>query len=98
MKKMKKDWEIFRETKVLGSYRPDAVKLNETPKGDVIAWFDDTKLWFLEGNYERKRDMVIGDMTYHISSVLLDEGVRTSTPTDKLLSHIDMQMENEKAS
>ena len=97
MKKAKKNRENLKEIKLYRGHGP-VIRFNETPKGDVITWFDDSEFWSLEGNYVRKRDVVIGDMTYHISSVFLNEDVRTSTPTDKLLSHIDMQMKKEKSS
>lgn len=40
--------------------------------------------------------MVIGDMVFHISSIFLNEDRATSTPTEKLLTHIDMQMKKEE--
>ncbi len=91
----KKDWEFFRDTDVLGKYCPEAVKLNETQYGDVMTWFDDEECWSDRNQFVRERDMVIGDMTFHISSVFLVDDSVTATPTDKLLTHIDMQMKNE---
>lgn len=93
---MKKNWEIFRDTKTLGTYRPGAVRFNETPKGDVVTWFNDAEYWADRDQFVRERDMVIGDMVFHISSVFLNEDRATSTPTEKLLSHIDMQMKKEE--
>jgi len=93
----KKNWEIYRDTKTLGTCRLSATKFQETPKGDVVTWFNDAEYWADKDQFVRERDMVIGDMVFHITSVFLDEDRATSTPTDKQLSHIDMQMKKETA-
>ena len=98
MKKMKKDWEIYRDTGVLGDYRPEGAVVSETENGGVVTIFKDTMHWDREEEFVQERLMRIGDMTFHITSVFQNEDKATSTPTDKLLAHIDMQMENEKAS
>ena len=94
----KKDWKVFRNTGTLGKYRPEAVRLNETQYGDVMTWFEDEECWADRSQFVRERDMAIGDMTFHISSVFLVNDDVTATPTDKLLTHIDMQIKNEKVS
>lgn len=95
MKEMKKEWEIYRDTGVKGAYRPETAKLKELCTGSVLTFFDDTEYWQYQNEFTLKRDMVIGGKVFHISSVLQDEDTATSTPTEKLLSHIDLQLKKE---
>ena len=39
---MKKDWEIYRDTGILGGYMPECAKLRQTEDGDVATVFRDT--------------------------------------------------------
>ena len=39
---MKKDWEIYRDTGILGGYMPECAKLRQTENGEVATVFRDT--------------------------------------------------------
>ncbi len=39
---MKKDWEIYRDTGILGGYIPEQAKLRRTEDGEVATVFRDT--------------------------------------------------------
>ena len=39
---MKKDWEIYRDTGILGGYIPEQAKLRQTENGEVATVFRDT--------------------------------------------------------
>ena len=91
MQKKKKDWETLRDTGMLGAYRPEEVSLQELPSGEILPMFSDTELW----EYPGKREMVIGGEAVHIASVFHGGEKPPSTPTGKLLSHIDRQLQKD---
>ena len=57
--------------------------------------FSDTELWEYPGQLVRKREMVIGGKVFHITSVFSGEDTSSTTPTGKLLSHIDRQLQKD---
>lgn len=95
MQKTKKDWETLRDTGILGAYQPEEVALQELPSGEVLPLFSDTELWEYPGRLVRKREMVIGGKVFHITSVFSGEDTSSTTPTGKLLSHIDRQLQKD---
>ena len=76
---------------MLGAYQPEEVFLQELPSGEILPLFSDTELWEYPGQLVRKREMVIGGKVFHIASVFQGGENPSSTPTGKLLSHIDRQ-------
>ena len=95
MQKKKKDWETLRDTGMLGAYQPEEVSLQELPSGEILPLFSDTELWEYPDRLVRKREMVIGGKVFHITSVFSGEDTSSTTPTDKLLSHIDRQLQKD---
>ena len=95
MQKKKKDWETMRDTGMLGAYQPEEVSLQELPSGEILPLFSDTELWEYPGRLVRKREMVIGGKVFHITSVFSGEDTSSTTPTGKLLSHIDRQLQKD---
>ena len=95
MQKKKKDWETLRDTGMLGAYQPEEVSLQELPSGEVLPLFSDPELWEYPGQLVRKREMVIGGKVFHITSVFSGEDTSSTTPTGKLLSHIDRQLQKD---
>ena len=61
----------------------------------VLPLFLDTELWEYPGLLVRKREMVIGGKVFHIASVFQGGEKTPSTPTGKLLSHIDRQLQKD---
>lgn len=86
---MKKDYEEYRDTGVLGSYRPEMAILREQRDGEVMTIFRDTEYHQQDQNMECQREMLIRGKVFHVTSVFPAEAI--ATPTDKLLSLIDAE-------
>ena len=87
---MKKDYEVYRDTGVLGSYHPEMAVLREQRGGEVLTTFRDTNYQQREDHLESQREMLIRGKVFHVTSVFPAEAV--ATPTDKLLSLIDAEL------
>ena len=72
-----------------------SISLQELPSGEILSLFSDTELWEYPGQLVRKREMVIGGKVFHIASVFQGGEKNPSTPTGKLLSHIDRQLQKD---
>ena len=90
---MKKDWEIYRDTGILGGYMPECAKLRQTEDGDVATVFRDTTTCMEEDCITKQREMLIGGRRFCITSVFPSEP--SATPTEKLLACIDAELEKE---
>ena len=90
---MKKDWEIYRDTGILGGYMPECAKLRQTEDGDVATVFRDTTTCMEEDCITKQREMLIGGRRFCITSVFPAEP--SATPTDKLIACIDAELEKE---
>ena len=86
---MRKDFEEYRDTGVLGSYHPETAILREQSNGEVMTMFRDTEYQQQEQNMECRREMLIRGKVFHVTSVFPAEAI--ATPTDKLLSLIDAE-------
>jgi len=86
---MKKDYEVYRDTGVLGSYHPEMAVLREQSGGEVLTIFQDTNYQRQEDYWENSREMLIRGKVFHVTSVFPAEA--TATPTDKMLSLIDAE-------
>lgn len=93
---MKKDWEIYRDTGILGAYRPEQVVLRHSEDGGVELMFRDSTAKWEGDDLTRQRDMLVGGKRFHVTSVF--PGSATATPTDKLLRFIDTELEKERSS
>ena len=87
---MRKEFEEYRDTDVLGSYHPEMAVLREQNGGEVMTMFRDTEYRQQEQHMECRREMIIRDKVFHVTSVFPAEAV--ATPTDKLLSLIDAKL------
>ena len=90
---MKKDWEIYRDTSILGGYMPEQAKLRRTEDGETATVFQDTVTHAEEDCITKQREMLIGGRWFCITSVFPAEPC--TTPTDKLLACIDAELEKE---
>lgn len=93
---MKKDWQEYRDTGMLGAYRPEYAILRKAESGGVTTTFRDTEHWNRDEGITRERKMLIGGKCFHITSVFPDAS--TATPTDKLLALIDAELEKDSHS
>ena len=53
---MKKDWEIYRDTGILGAYRPEQVVLRHSEDGGVETMFRDSASKWEGDDLTRQRD------------------------------------------
>ena len=90
---MKSDFEQYRDTGMLGGYDPGKAVLRQADAGKVAATFRDTTYWLRDDGFTGARDMLIGGKVFHITSVFPSDA--KATPTDKLLSLIDADLEKE---
>ena len=86
---MKKDYEVYRDTGVLGSYHPEMAVLREQCGGEILTTFRDTNYQQREDHLESQREMLIRGKVFHVTSVFPNQAI--ATPTDKLLSLIDAE-------
>ena len=80
---MKKDYEVYRDTGILGGYHPEMAVLREQCGGEVMTTFRDTNYQQREDHLESQREI------FHVTSVFPNQAI--ATPTDKLLSLIDAE-------
>ena len=90
---MKKAYEEYRDTGMLGGYDPGRALLRETENGEVLTSFRDTCYQHQDDHMINQREMLIGGKVFHVTSVFPMEA--TATPTDKLLSLIDTDLKKE---
>ena len=90
---MEKEWEIYRDTGILGGYIPEQAKLRRTENGEVATVFRDTVTHEEEDCITKQREMLIGGRRFCITSVFPTEPC--ATPTDKLIACIDAELEKE---
>ncbi len=86
---MKTDWEIYRDTGMLGGYCPEFAVTRSTSEG-AMTTFRDTSCWDRPEGITLERDMLIQGRRFHVTSVFLGEG--ETTPTEKMLSLIDADL------
>ena len=90
---MRREYEKFRDTGMLGGYDPGRALLQETESGEVLTSFRDTCYQHQGDHNINQREMLIGGKVFHVTSVFPMEA--TATPTDKLLSLIDTDLKKE---
>ena len=93
---MKKDYEAYRDTGVLGSYHPEMAVLREQRGGEVLTTFRDTNYQQQEDYLESQRKMLIRGKVFYVTSAFPSEAI--ATPTDKLLSMIDAELSKQSHS
>ena len=90
---MRREYEKYRDTGMLGGYDPGRALLRETESGEVLTSFRDTSYQHQGDHNINQREMLIGGKVFHVTSVFPMEA--TATPTDKLLSLIDTDLKKE---
>ena len=86
---MKKAYEEYRYTGMLGGYDPGRALLRETESGEVLTSFRDTSYQHQDDHIINQREMLIEGKVFHVTSVFPSQAI--ATPTDKLLSLIDAE-------
>ena len=90
---MKQDWEIYRDTGILGASRPEQVILRRSEDGGVETLFRDSTAKWEGDDLTRQRAMLVGGKCFLVTSVFPSGA--SATPTDKLLRLIDTKLERE---
>ena len=75
---MKKYWEIYRDTGILGGYMPECAKLRQTENGEVATVFRDTVTHAEKDCIAKQREMLIGGRRFCITSVFPAEPQRNA--------------------
>ena len=83
---MKKDYEVYRDTGILGGYHPEMAVLREQRGGEVLTTFRDTNYQQQEDYLESQRKMLIRGKVFYVTSAFPSEAI--ATPTDKLLEKV----------
>lgn len=86
-------YDDYLMTGMLGAYHPENAVMRESGDGGVDTLYRDSKYTVDENYCTRERKMLIKGRRFAISSVFPVNA--TSTPTDKMLSLIDMELEKE---
>ena len=66
---MKQDWEIYRDTGILGAYRPEQVILRRSEDGGVETLFRDSTAKWEGDDLTRQRAMLVGGKCFLVTSV-----------------------------
>ena len=91
---MKSESEIYLETGILGGYRPEEAVLRKAEGGGIDMLYRDSHYTISENEYSRERQMLIHGKCFIVTSVFPTDA--TATPTDKMLSVIDGDLETEE--
>ena len=91
---MKSENEIYLETGILGGYRPEEVVLRKAEGGGVDTLYRDAQYTITENEYSREWQMLIRGKCFIVTSVFPTNAA--ATPTDKMLSVIDSDLNVEK--
>mgnify|MGYP003571467286 CR=1 FL=1 len=91
---MKTESEIYLETGILGCYRPEEVVLRKAEGGGVDTLYRDAQYTITENEYSRERQMLIRRKCFIVTSVFPTNAA--ATPTDKMLSVIDSELNVEE--
>ena len=83
----------YRDTGILGAYRPEQVILRRSEDGGVETLFRDSTAKWEGDDLTRQRAMLVGGKCFLVTSVF--PGGASATPTDKLLQLIDTKLERE---
>lgn len=92
MDREKKIARHYLETGILGAYETAEIIHEEEENGKFAPCFDDATVFFDKNQTITNRSMCIEGRRYRVCSVLPAVG---HTPTDKLLTLIDAELEKE---
>ena len=86
---MKSEFEEYMETGILGAYHKESA-INRMGEDGCITVFRDTRYTNTDEICTKERMMSVGAHNYRVVSVFPTMG---ATPTDKLLSYIEKDLE-----
>ena len=90
------NWKEYRDTGMLGAYHPKRAVSRRTEDGKVETFFRDTVYRVNNDELVPEREMLIGGKRFLVTSVFTD--TPSVTPTEKMLSLIDMELEKDARS
>ena len=77
---MKQDWEIYRDTGILGAYRPEQVILRRSEDGGVETLFRDSTAKWEGDDLTRQRAMLVDGKCFLVTSVFPGGAWRRKSP------------------
>ena len=80
---MKSEYEIYRDTGILGGYIPERV-VARRDENAVTPIFRDTSYWHTDKGLELHREMIVGERRFLIRSIL-SNAKKAKTPTEQML-------------
>lgn len=87
---MKSEYEIYRDTGILGGYIPERV-VARRDENAVTPIFRDTSYWHTDKGLELHREMIVGERRFLIRSIL-SNAEKAKTPTEQMLHVIDSDL------
>ena len=91
------EFEEYRQTGMLGGYKPERVKMHEVGDGKVVPIYPDgVGMRSEDGSVGITREVYIGGRLFRVSSMF--DLCPTKTPTDAMLRVIDNDLEKESFS
>ena len=88
---MKSEYEIYRDTGIIGGYMPECV-VARREENTVTPIYRDTDYCETENGMELCRYMVVGARTFLIRSIF-SNAEKAKTPTEQMLQIIDSDLE-----
>lgn len=76
---MKQDWEIYRDTGILGAYRPEQVILRRSEDGGVETLFRDSTAKWEGDDLTRQRAMLVGGKCFLVTPAAHRQHPQTSS-------------------
>ncbi|MGN0786949.1 MAG: hypothetical protein ACI4OB_06115 [Christensenellales bacterium] len=88
---MKSEYEIYRDTGILGGYIPERV-VARRDENTVTPIFRDTSYWHTDKGLELHREMIVGGRKFFVRSIF-STAEKAKTPTEQMLQIIDSDLE-----
>lgn len=88
---MKSEYEIYRETGIIGGYIPERV-IGFQEEDKITPIYRDTSYHEVESGMELRREMIVGERKFFIRSIF-PNAEKAKTPTEQMLQIIDSDLE-----
>ena len=90
---MKSEYEIYRDTGILGGYIPERV-VARRDENTVTPVFRDASCWHTDKGVELHREMIVGGRRFLIHSIFSNTE-KAKTPTEQMLHVIDSDLKKD---
>ena len=90
---MKSEYEIYRDTGIIGGYIPECVVARKG-ENTIVPIYRDTDYRETENGMELCRHMVVGARTFFIRSIF-SNAKKVNTPTEQMLHVIESDLKKD---